>query len=126
MDDPEFTQYVSEHGGWEGIVAARLDKPEHHAWEGKTIAQIAEIRGQDPASTCFDLIHGEGIFIHGIHHTLREQDVQDVMQVPWISIGSDGSALNLKSPRHAAPAQLRHQRAGAGPVCARRKGPDPA
>ncbi len=103
MDDPEFTQYVSEHGGWEGIVAARLDKPEHHAWEGKTIQQIAEIRGQDPASTCFDLIYGEGIFIHGIHHTMREQDVQDVMRVPWISVSSDGSALNMESPGRPHP-----------------------
>jgi N-acyl-D-aspartate/D-glutamate deacylase len=66
--------------------------------EGKSIAQIAEIRGQDAASTCFDLIYSEGIFIHGIHHTLREQDVQEVMRVPWISVGSDGSALNLNSP----------------------------
>lgn len=103
MGDPEFKQYVSEHGGWEGIVAARLDEPENKRYEGKTIAQIAEMRGQDAPSTCFDLIFEEGLFVHGVHHTMCEDDVQAVMRVPWISIASDGSALNLDFPGKPHP-----------------------
>jgi N-acyl-D-aspartate/D-glutamate deacylase len=103
MKDPEFDQYVNEHGGWEGIVAARVDTESLKPLEGKTIAEIAKIRGQDPVSTCFDMIYEEGMFIHGVHHTMSEDDVKAVMQVPWISIGSDGSALNLKYPGKPHP-----------------------
>jgi N-acyl-D-amino-acid deacylase len=103
MNDPEFDQYVNEHGGWEGIVAARLDTEQLKHFEGKTIAEIAKIRGQDPVSTCFDMIYEEGVFIHGVHHTMSEEDVKTVMQVPWVSIGSDGSALNLKFPGKPHP-----------------------
>ena len=46
-----------EHGGWEGIVAARVDTGRLKQLEGKTIAEIAKIRGQDPVSTCFDMIY---------------------------------------------------------------------
>ena len=101
--DPEFDQYVNEHGGWEGIVAARLDSERLKPFEGKTIAEIARARGQDPLGACFDLIYEEGMFIHGVHHTMSEDDVRTVMRVPWVSIGSDGSALNLKYPGKPHP-----------------------
>jgi len=103
LKDPEFHQYVDEHGGWEGIVAARLDTESLKPLEGKTIAEIARIRGQDPVSACFDLIYEEGGFIHGVHHTMNEEDVKTVMRVPWVSIGSDGSALNQKYPGKPHP-----------------------
>ena len=48
--------------GW----TPKVSKP----FEGKTIAEIAKIRGQDPVSTCFDMIYEEGMFIHGVHHTM--------------------------------------------------------
>ncbi|HWP60656.1 MAG TPA: D-aminoacylase [Candidatus Acidoferrales bacterium] len=103
MADAEFEQYVNEHGGWEGIVGARFDRPELKQFEGKTIAEIARIQGKDPATTCFDLIFAEGVFVHGVHHTMCEDDVRYVMRVPWVSIGSDGSALNLNFPGKPHP-----------------------
>ena len=101
--DPEFDQYVNEHGGWEGVVASRFDTPDLKAFEGKSIAQIAKIRGKEPMTTCFDLIFEEGTFIYGVHHTMSEEDVKTVMRVPWVSIGSDGSALNLNYPGKPHP-----------------------
>lgn len=103
ISDPEFDQYVNEHGGWEGVVAARFDTPALKPFEGKTIAEIAKIRGQDPVSACFDLIYEEGVFIYGVHHTMSEEDVKTVMRVPWVSVGSDGSALNLQYPGKPHP-----------------------
>ena len=70
-------------------------------------------------STCFDMIYEEGVFIHGVHHTMSEDDVKFVMQVPWVSIGSDGSALEFKVSRQASSAQLRHQPESARQVYAR-------
>ncbi|MDH3444959.1 MAG: D-aminoacylase [Deltaproteobacteria bacterium] len=103
INDAEFKQYVDEHGGWDGIVAARLDSASLKKFEGMPIAEIAKIREQDAVSTCFDLIYEEGGFIHGVHHTMNEDDVKAVMRVPWVSIGSDGSALNLKYPGKPHP-----------------------
>ena len=103
IGDPEFDQYVNEHGGWEGVVASRFDTADLKPFEGKTIAEIAEIQGKDPVSTCFDLIFEEGVFVYGVHHTMSEEDVKTVMRVPWISIGSDGSALNLNYPGKPHP-----------------------
>ena len=102
--DPEFAEYVNEHGGWEGIVGTVFSKPQNKQFEGKTILEMSKARSQsDPAETCFDLIVEEGTFINGVHHTMSEDDVKFVMRVPWVSIASDGSAVNLKEPGKPHP-----------------------
>jgi N-acyl-D-amino-acid deacylase len=94
--DEEFGEYINEHGGWEGIVGTVFNVPKNKEYEGKTILEISKLRGDsDPAETCFDLVVEEGAFVPGVHHTMSEDDVKFVMQVPWVSIASDGSALNL-------------------------------
>ena len=102
--DHEFAEYVNEHGGWEGIVGTVFTKAQNKQYEGKTILEISKLREQaDPAETCFDLIVEEGAYIPGVHHTMSEDDVKFVMQVPWVSIASDGSGLNLKEPGKPHP-----------------------
>jgi N-acyl-D-aspartate/D-glutamate deacylase len=102
--DKEFPEYVNEHGGWEGVVGTVFNKPGNKAYEGKSILEISKLRGQsDPAETCFDLIVEEGAFIPGVHHTMSEDDVRYVMQIPWVSIASDGSAINLSAPGKPHP-----------------------
>jgi N-acyl-D-aspartate/D-glutamate deacylase len=102
--DEEFGEYINEHGGWEGIVGTVFNVPKNKEYEGKTILEISKLRGDsDPAETCFDLVVEEGAFVPGVHHTMSEDDVKFVMQVPWVSIASDGSALNLKVPGKPHP-----------------------
>jgi len=102
--DEEFGEYVNEHGGWEGIVGTVFNVPKNKGYEGKTILEISKLRGDsDPAETCFDLVVEEGAFVPGVHHTMSEDDVKFVMQVPWVSIASDGSALNLTVPGKPHP-----------------------
>jgi N-acyl-D-amino-acid deacylase len=102
--DEEFGEYINEHGGWEGIVGTVFNVPKNKGYEGKTILEISKLRGDsDPAETCFDLVVEEGAFVPGVHHTMSEDDVKFVMQVPWVSIASDGSALNLTVPGKPHP-----------------------
>jgi N-acyl-D-amino-acid deacylase len=102
--DKEFPEYINEHGGWEGIVGTVFKTPKNKEYEGKSILEISQLRGHaDPAETCFDLIVEEGAFVPGVHHTMSEDDVKFVMQVPWVSIASDGSAVNLSVPGKPHP-----------------------
>ena len=94
-EDPEFDQYVKEHGGWEGIVMSVVANEALKPDEGKTVAEIARRRGSsDPAETCFDLVQENGAFPGGVYDTMSEEDVRTVMRLPWVSVASDGSALN--------------------------------
>lgn len=95
-EDKNFQTWVMEHGGWEGIVLGRARRPEVKKYEGMRIAEIAKARGdEDPADTCISLMADEGGTITGMFHTMSEDDVRLVMKQPWVSIASDGSAINL-------------------------------
>jgi N-acyl-D-aspartate/D-glutamate deacylase len=97
-DDKDFRTWVMEHGGWDGIVLGRARKPENKKYEGMRIAGIAKLRGdEDPADTCIALMSDEGGTITGMFHTMSEDDVRLVMKQPWVSIASDGSAINLEA-----------------------------
>lgn len=95
-DDPDFKLWSKEHGGWDGIVMARANTDANHKYEGMSVAQIAKLRGDsDPAMTCINLMAEEGGGISGVFHTMSEADVQKIMKLPWVSIASDGSAIDL-------------------------------
>ncbi|HEU4935336.1 MAG TPA: D-aminoacylase [Vicinamibacterales bacterium] len=94
--DKDFQTWVMEHGGWDGIVLGRARRPEIKKYEGMRIAEIAKARGdEDPADTCIALMSDEGGTISGMFHTMSEEDVRTVMKQPWVSIASDGAAINL-------------------------------
>jgi N-acyl-D-amino-acid deacylase len=94
--DQDFQTWVHEHGSWEGIVLGRARQPQNKKYEGMRLAQIAKVRGDaDPADTCLALMAEESGSIHGMFHTMSEDDVRLVMKQPWVAIASDGSALNL-------------------------------
>ncbi len=97
-EDKDFHTWVMEHGGWDGIVLGRARRPENKKYEGMRVAEIAKVRGdEDPADTCLALMSDEGGTITGMFHTMSEDDVRLVMKQPWVSIASDGSAINLEA-----------------------------
>lgn len=92
--DKEYLQYVDEHGGYEGIVGSRYVNPKLKQYEGKTVAEVAKLRGDtDMDKTLFDLVQENGNFPDGIYHNQGEDDIQMIMRLPWVAIASDGTAL---------------------------------
>jgi N-acyl-D-amino-acid deacylase len=97
--DPDFITWAREHGWWDGIVMGRAGSEKNRRYEGMRIAEIAKLRGDaDPAETCVVLMAEDGGRISGMFHTMSEEDVRLVMKQPWVSIASDGSAINLDAP----------------------------
>jgi N-acyl-D-amino-acid deacylase len=94
--DKNFQTWVSEHGGWEGVVMGRARQPHNKKYEGMRIPQIAKLRGdKNFADTCIELMAEEGGTISGMFHTMSEADVREVMRKSWVAIASDGSAINV-------------------------------
>ena len=97
--DKDFITWAREHGWWEGIVMGRAGSDQNRKYEGMRLSEIAKARGDaDPADTCLTLMAEDGGRISGMFHTMSEDDVRLVMRQPWVSIASDGSAINLDAP----------------------------
>jgi N-acyl-D-amino-acid deacylase len=78
---------------WNLAVIAMVQRPENKQFEGKSIAQVAQARGKSPEETTLDLLAEENGTVRMIYFSMSEDDVRYAMRVPWISVGSDGTAF---------------------------------
>ena len=72
---------------------------------GKSLAEVAKMRGKDPIETIMDLISEDESRIGTIYFLMSEENVKKEMAKPWISFGSDEASqapegVFLKSNPH--------------------------
>jgi N-acyl-D-amino-acid deacylase len=72
---------------------------------GKSLAEVAKMRGKDPIETIMDLIEEDESRIDSIYFLMSEENVRKEMAKPWISFGSDEASqapegIFLKSNPH--------------------------
>jgi N-acyl-D-amino-acid deacylase len=60
---------------------------------GKTLAEVAEIRGTPPAETVFDLILEDGSRVDTVYFTQSEDVVRRAVTLPWVSFNSDEASM---------------------------------
>lgn len=87
--------YVQQSDGWKGVMISDTRTEKNKNLAGKTLADNAVMRGKEPADAFFDLLLEENGQVHGVLFIMNEKDVQTAMAAPWVSIGSDGSALSV-------------------------------
>jgi N-acyl-D-amino-acid deacylase len=56
---------------------------------GKSLAEIAKMRGKDPIETLMDLIAEDESRIDSIYFLMSEENVKKEIAKPWVSFGSD-------------------------------------
>jgi N-acyl-D-amino-acid deacylase len=102
-------------GGWESLykaagsaenvllVAFKNDalKP----MTGKTLAEVARLRGKAPEETIVDLVIEDGSRVGTIYFVMDEANLREELRRPWVSVGSDEGSYTpegvfLKSNPH--------------------------
>lgn len=73
------------HWGRIEIAIARRDR----SLQGKTIAEIAGLRGANPVDAALDLIAEQDNFVAALSHAISDDDVSFVMRRGYTMIGSD-------------------------------------
>ena len=72
---------------------------------GKTLAEVAKMRGKDPIETIMDLVAEDESRISTVYFLMSEENVEKELARPWISFGSDEASqapegVFLKSNPH--------------------------
>ena len=60
---------------------------------GKTLAEVAELRGTDPRYTAMDLIVEDDSRIGTVYFTQSEDVVRKAVALPWVSFNSDAASV---------------------------------
>ena len=77
--------------GWENILLSTLNRPENKPYEGKNVAEIAAMRGQDPFECAYDLLVSENCAITMIDFIADEEDILSILRDPFSSLISDST-----------------------------------
>ena len=72
---------------------------------GKSLAEVAKMRGKDPVDTIMDLLSEDESRIDAVYFLVSEENVKKELAKPWISFGSDEASqapegVFLKSNPH--------------------------
>lgn len=87
-----FDHYLAMKG-WESCVVATAKSEKNKMHEGKSIDQISKTLAKKPTEVVFDLLKDEGGSVPAVYFLMSEDDVRTALQTPWVSIGSDGTAV---------------------------------
>lgn len=73
--------------------------------QGKTLTEIAAIRGTSPEETVMDLIIDDGSNVTAVFFSMSEDNLRKQIALPWMAFGSDGKSMapegvSLKSATH--------------------------
>ena len=94
--ETDFENWYINTGGWDGItICTSPCVPEA---EGLTIAAYAEKIGKDPFDAYFDLVIENKGLGTAIYHSISDDDVADIIRLPYVMVGSDG-IVNRRSEK---------------------------
>lgn len=85
------------------LVTFKSDKLKQYT--GKTLAEVAKMRGTSPIEAAMDLIIEDNSRVETVYFLMSEEEVEKKLRLPWVSFGSDGGSFSaegifLKSSTH--------------------------
>jgi N-acyl-D-amino-acid deacylase len=60
---------------------------------GKSLAEVAGLRGKTPEETAMDLVIEDGSRVETVYFIMSEENVRKKIRQPWVSFGSDAESL---------------------------------
>ena len=92
-------------GSPENILLVGFKNEKLKPLTGKSLAEVARMRGRSPTETAMDLIIEDGSRIGTVYFTMSEDNVRKKLALPWLSFCSDSASLAsegvfLKSSTH--------------------------
>jgi N-acyl-D-amino-acid deacylase len=114
LRDPEIRKTVGQdiintimkkQGSPEKVLVVGFDTDSLKYLQGKTLAEIAAIRGTSPEETVMDLVIDDGSRCSVVYFSMSEDNLKKEMALPWMSFCSDGRSMApegvfLKSATH--------------------------
>jgi dihydroorotase/N-acyl-D-amino-acid deacylase len=106
MDDPHPTweNRLISAGTWHNVQLASIREASYKKYEGMRIDDAAKAAGKDPYDFVFEILIANRGSVSCVWFIIDENDLKLAMKQPWVSIGSDGSALATSGPlRNGVP-----------------------
>jgi N-acyl-D-amino-acid deacylase len=79
--------------GGEGTLLVGFKNEALRSYAGKTLAEVAKLRGTSVQDTAMDLVVEDGSRVQVVYFLMSEDNVKRQIQLPWVSFGSDAPSI---------------------------------
>src|SRR6266446_2011163 len=105
IDNDKWENLYLSAGSPDRIILVGFKSEKLKPLTGKSLAEVAKIRGKDPIDTAMDLVAEDESRIGAVYFMMSEENVKKEIAKPWISFGSDEASqapegVFLKSNPH--------------------------
>jgi N-acyl-D-amino-acid deacylase len=92
MPSAEWENLMLAAGG-DGTLLVGFKNEALRIYTGKTLAEVATLRGTSLQDTAMDLVVEDGSRVQVVYFLMSEENVKRQIQLPWVSFGSDASSM---------------------------------
>lgn len=85
-------------GGWDGMLLVSFSNPKYKRFEGKRMSEAIQAIGKPPIDVLFELLENNRGSVPTVYFHHSEEDMQYALKQPFVSIGSDGTAVKTEGP----------------------------
>ena len=106
MQDPNSSwENLYQRAGAKGMLLLAFKNEALKPLTGKTLEEVAKMRGKSPEETAMDLVIEDGTRVGVAYFLMSEDNIRRQVALPWVSFGSDAGApapegVFLKSSEH--------------------------
>jgi N-acyl-D-amino-acid deacylase len=79
--------------GGQGTLLVGFKNEALRSYAGKTLAEVAKLRGTSVQDTAMDLVVEDGSRVQVVYFLMSEDNVRKQIALPWVSFGSDASSM---------------------------------
>jgi N-acyl-D-amino-acid deacylase len=97
----DWYNHYTATGGWDGMLLVSLSNPDYKKYEGKRMNEVIQAMGKPGIDALFDLLINNGGSVPTVYFHHSEDDMRYVLKQPFVSIGSDGTAVKTEGPLSA-------------------------
>lgn len=94
----DWYNHYTATGGWEGMLLVTLRNPKYKQFEGRRMSEAIKAMGKPPLDVLFELLTENRGSVPTVYFHHSEEDMRYALKQPFVSIGSDGSAVKTDGP----------------------------
>lgn len=101
-------EMVTPTDAWESLYLAAgspdrvrlvgFKNPKLKPLTGKTLAEVATLRGKSPEETAMDLVIEDGSRVTTVYFMMSEENIRKQLRLPWVSFDSDAPSMAPEGP----------------------------
>jgi N-acyl-D-amino-acid deacylase len=85
-------------GSPERVILVEFKNEKLKPLTGKTLAEAAKLRGEDPIDTIMNLVLEDETRVGTVYFMMSEDNLKKQIRLPWVSFGSDASSMSPEPP----------------------------